>query len=346
MASALQQKDSGLTRHRIATVNGRKVFYREAGNPASPTIVLLHGLPTSSQMFRNLIPALADRFHLIAPDYIGFGHSEAPSRDEFEYTFDHLAASVRGLLEQLGLRSYILYMQDYGGPVGFRLFAEKPEQVKGFIIQNANAYLEGVGELPKSALLPLWENRNAETEKPAREFLNAASTRFHWTVGARDVENINPDNWILDQAFLDRPGTQAYQVDLLENYKTNVASYESWQAAFRIYRPKTLIVWGDKDPFFVQPGARAYLRDLPEAKLVWLDAGTLFSTRICIRSRKRSGPCSQVRDLSGRNNGEADAAIHRRVLLPGRRRGILVLFAPRITRQKGASMRKHFFILG
>lgn len=271
--AASRNDNQHLTYHRTAIVNGLKVFYREAGNPASPTIVLLHGLPTSSQMFRELIPALSDRFHLIAPDYIGFGHSEAPSRKEFAYTFDNLAAHVRGLLDQLGIESYILYMQDYGGPVGFRLFAEKPEQVKGFIIQNANAYIEGVGDLPKQALGPLWQNRNAETEKPAQEFLSPASTRFHWTVGARSAENINPDNWVLDQAFLDRPGTQAYQIDLLENYKTNVASYESWQAAFRAHRPKTLILWGKKDLFFIPAGAEAYLRDLPDAKLVWLDAG-------------------------------------------------------------------------
>jgi pimeloyl-ACP methyl ester carboxylesterase len=264
---------TSLTHYRTASVNGRKVFYREAGDPAAPTIVLLHGLPTSSQMFRELIPALADTFHLIAPDYIGFGHSDAPSRDEFAYTFDTLAAHVRGLLAQLGLASYILYMQDYGGPVGFRLFAENPDQVKGFIIQNANAYLEGVGDLPKQALGPLWESRNATTEQPAKDFLSLPSTKFHWTVGARNEENINPDNWILDQAFLDRPGTQAYQIDLLENYKTNVASYASWQAEFRAHQPKTLIVWGKKDPFFVPPGAEAYLRDLPKAKLVWLDAG-------------------------------------------------------------------------
>ena len=147
--SPILQADSQLTHYRTATVNGRKVFYREAGDPSSPTIVLLHGLPTSSQMFRELIPALADQFHLIAPDYIGFGHSDAPSRSDFEYTFDNLAAHVRGLLDQLGLTSYILYMQDYGGPVGFRLFAENPEKVKGFIIQNANAYMEGVGDAPK-----------------------------------------------------------------------------------------------------------------------------------------------------------------------------------------------------
>jgi pimeloyl-ACP methyl ester carboxylesterase len=261
------------TYYRHATVNGRKIFYREAGDPAAPTILLLHGLPTSSQMFRELMPMLADRFHLIAPDYVGFGHSDAPSRYAFSYTFDNLAAHVAGLVDALRLGSYILYMQDYGGPVGFRLFTQRPERVKGFIIQNANAYMEGVGEAPKKALLPLWENRNAETEKAARDFVSIDGTKFHWLVGAKDPQAINPDNWILDQALLDRPGTQDYQVDLLENYKTNIALYPEWQAAFRAHQPKTLIVWGKHDPFFIPPGARAYLNDLPEAKLVWLDSG-------------------------------------------------------------------------
>jgi pimeloyl-ACP methyl ester carboxylesterase len=261
------------TYHRTATVNGRKVFYREAGDPQLPTILLLHGLPTSSQMFRDLIPALADGFHLIAPDYIGFGHSDAPSREVFDYTFDNLADHVAGLVDMLGLRSYILYMQDYGGPVGFRLFTQRPERVKGFIIQNTNAYMEGVGEAPKQVLLPLWENRTPETERAARDFVSLEGTRFHWLVGAKDPEAINPDNWVLDQALLDRPGVQDAQVDLLENYKTNIALYPQWQAAFRTYKPKTLIVWGKHDPFFIPPGARAYLNDLPEARLVWLDAG-------------------------------------------------------------------------
>ena len=153
------------TYYRTAIVNGRKIFYREAGDPAAPTILLLHGLPTSSQMFRDLIPALADRFHLIAPDYVGFGHSDAPSRDNFNYTFDNLAAHVAGLVDVLGLTSYILYMQDYGGPVGFRLFTQRPDRVKGFIIQNANAYMEGVGDAPKQVLLPLWENRTPGDRK-------------------------------------------------------------------------------------------------------------------------------------------------------------------------------------
>jgi pimeloyl-ACP methyl ester carboxylesterase len=261
------------TVYRTATVKGCKVFYREAGDPAAQTILLLHGLPTSSQMFRDLMPMLADRFHLIAPDYIGFGHSDAPSRDQFSYTFDNLATHVGGLVDALGLTSYLLYTQDYGGPVGFRLFKERPGQVKGFIIQNANAYMEGVGEAPKKALLPLWANRNAETEKAAREFVSIDGTKFHWQVGAKNPEAINPDNWVLDQALLDRPGTLDYQVDLLENYKTNIALYPEWQAAFREHQPKTLIVWGKNDPFFIPPGARAYLNDLPDAKLVWLDSG-------------------------------------------------------------------------
>ena len=261
------------TFHRTATVDGRKIFYREAGDPTAPTILLLHGLPTSSQMFRDLIPALADRFHLIAPDYVGFGHSDAPTSCEFHYAFDNLAASVAGLTDVLGLTSYILYMQDYGGPIGFRLFTQRPERVKGFIIQNANAYLEGIGDAPKQALLPLWEQRTPQTERAARDFVSLEGTKFQWLVGAKNPEAINPDNWVFDQALLDRPGTQDYQVDLLENYKTNTTLYPQWQAAFRQHQPKTLIVWGKHDPFFIPPGARAYLNDLPQARLVWLDSG-------------------------------------------------------------------------
>ncbi len=261
------------TTHRFATVNGRQIFYREAGDPAAPTILLLHGLPTSSRMYRDLMSRLADRFHLVAPDYVGFGHSDAPPRDVFTYTFDNLATHVEGLVEVLGLTSYILYMQDYGGPIGFRLFTRAPQRVRGFIIQNANAYMEGVGDAPKGVLLPLWEKRKPETEKPARDFVSLEGTKYHWLVGARTPEAIDPDNWLLDQALLDRPGVQDCQIDLLENYKTNIALYAEWQAAFRAHRPRTLIVWGKNDPFFVPPGARAYLADLPDAKLVWLDAG-------------------------------------------------------------------------
>jgi len=261
------------TLYKSETINGLKVFYREAGDPTLPTIVLLHGFPTSSHMYRDLIPALAGRFHVIAPDYIGFGQSDAPAANTFTYSFDNLTAHVTGLLDRLHLTSYLLYMQDYGGPVGFRIFAARPGQVKGLIIQNANAYLDGVGDMPKQVFLPLWERRDATTEAAARNFLKPETTRFQYAFGARDPEAISPDNWTIDQALLDRPGTEAYQLDLLENYKTNVALYDSWHAAFRKYQPKTLIVWGKNDPFFIPAGAEAFKRDLPKAKLVWLDGG-------------------------------------------------------------------------
>jgi pimeloyl-ACP methyl ester carboxylesterase len=286
--------DAYTTHHRYATVRGRRIFYREAGDPSAPTILLLHGLPTSSQMFRSLFPLLADRFHLIAPDYIGFGHSDAPSNSEFKYTFEELSAHVAGLIDALGLKSYILYMQDYGGPVGFRIFTNSPERVSGFIIQNANAYMEGVGDAPKQALMPLWENRNPATELPAREFVSLAGTKFHWLAGAKNPESINPDNWILDQAFLDRPGTQDYQVDLLENYKTNIALYDIWQAAFREYKPRTLIVWGKNDPFFVPAGAEAYMRDIPDARLVWLDGGHF------VLDENAAGVAREIRSFFGK----------------------------------------------
>lgn len=261
------------TTYHFATVKGRRVFYREAGDPAAPTIVLLHGFPTSSHMYRDLIPALADKFHVIAPDYIGFGQSDAPSTHEFTYTFEALTDHVDGLLDQLGLSHYILYMQDYGGPIGFRLLTRHPERVAGLVVQNANAYLEGVGDMPKQVFLPLWQSRNATTEGAARGFLAAQTTQFQYTVGARNPAAISPDNWTIDQALLDRPGTDAYQLDLLYDYRTNVALYETWHAALRQHQPRTLIVWGKQDPFFIPAGAEAFLHDLPKAHLVWLDAG-------------------------------------------------------------------------
>jgi pimeloyl-ACP methyl ester carboxylesterase len=261
------------TTYHFATVNGREVFYREAGDAARPTILLLHGFPTSSHMYRDLIPRLAERFHVIAPDYIGFGQSDAPSAKDFKYSFETLTDHVAGLIDQLGVTSYLLYMQDYGGPVGFRLFTQHPARVKGLVIQNANAYLEGVGDLPRRIFLPLWAERTATTETAARSFLAPETTKFQYQVGARNPEAISPDNWTIDQALLDRPGTDAYQLDLLEDYKSNVALYDNWHAAFRDHRPKTLILWGQNDPFFIPAGAEAFQTDLPDARLVWLDAG-------------------------------------------------------------------------
>lgn len=259
--------------YRTVNVNGLNVFYREAGLKDAPVILLLHGFPSSSHMYRDLIPALADTFHVIAPDYVGFGYSDAPPATEFDYTFDNLTAYVTGLIDQLGLTSYILYMQDYGGPIGFRIATQRPSEVKGLIIQNANAYLEGVGDAPKQVFLPLWEKRDATTEAAARSFLQAETTKFQYTHGAKKPEAISPDTWMLDQALLDRPGADACHLDLLENYKTNVAAYDAWHQTFRTHKFKTLIVWGESDPFFTPAGAEAFKNDLPDAKLVWLDGG-------------------------------------------------------------------------
>ncbi len=273
MTSTPAHRDVRSTRYRTATVNGRTIFYREAGDPASPTIVLLHGLPSSSHMFRELLPALADRFHLIAPDYIGFGHSDAPSRDEFAYTFDNLTAHVRGLLDQLRVTSCVLYLHDIGGPIGFRLFQDRPDQVSGLVVQNATIYAEGVYDSARQKLSPLWANRTPETEAAAKASLTAAYARHLWTVGAADEGNINPDNWLIDQALLDRPGTRAYMVDLVENLKTNAPQYPAWQAALRARQPRTLVVSCEKDPLYTPAGADGFLRDLPTATLVRLDAG-------------------------------------------------------------------------
>ena len=259
--------------HRNTTINGLNVFYREAGNPSSPTIVLLHGFPSSSHMFRDLIPQLADKFHVIAPDFIGFGHSAAPLATEFEYTFDALAAHVQALLDQLKITKAIFYMQDYGGPIGMLLALAHPDRITGMVIQNANAYMAGVGEPVKQVFLPLWADRNATTEAPARNFMAAGTTQFQYSHGAMNPAGLNPDSWTHDQALLDRPGTDAYQLDLFVNYQTVVGKYEQFHEFFRKYQPKTLIVWGKHDPFFTEAGAEAYLADLPKAELVWINGG-------------------------------------------------------------------------
>lgn len=261
------------TSYHYAVVDGHKLFYRAAGAASAPTIVLLHGFPSSSHMFRDLIPLLADRFHVIAPDYLGFGHSDAPKATEVNYTFEKLADLTDKLLTQIGVTRYTLYMQDFGGPVGLRIAAQHPERVTGLIVQNSNAYMDGVGEPVKQVFLPLWAERNATTEAGARGFLAAETTKFQYQVGARNPEGLNPDAWMHDQALLDRPGTDAYQLDLLVNYQTNVAKYDEWHQYFRAHQPKTLIVWGKHDPFFIPAGAEAYRRDLPNAELVWIDGG-------------------------------------------------------------------------
>ncbi len=259
--------------YRYATVDGLKVFYREAGSRANPTIVLLHGFPTSSHMYRSLIPLLADRFHVVAPDYIGYGHSDAPPVSKFEYTFDNLASVANSLLEQIGASNYILYMQDFGGPVGFRIATAHPERVRGLVVQNANAYNEGLSDAAKGFLFPLWKERNEKTLAAVRNLLTIDGTKFQYLTGTRQPANRSPDTWTLDQARLDRPGSAERQLALFIDYEKNVALYDKWHAYLRKHQPKTLIVWGKGDPFFTVPGAEAYRKDLPQAELHVLNTG-------------------------------------------------------------------------
>lgn len=266
-------KETFMTTYQHAAVRGLRIFYREAGSKASPTIVLLHGFPSSSHMFRDLIPKLASRFHVVAPDYIGFGYSDAPETSKFEYTFDNLAAHIEKLLfEVLGLKKFSICVQDYGAPVGFRIAARRPEAIEGIVVQNGNAYAEGIG--PAFDLMkPFWKERNAETEKPVRELLKKEMTVFQYTHGVKDASKISPDSYTVDQLFLDRPGNDAIQLNLLHNYQANLAHYDGWHRFLRHKQPKTLIVWGKNDPFFTVDGAEAYQRDIPGAELYLLDTG-------------------------------------------------------------------------
>lgn len=254
-------------------VRGRKLFYREAGFKDSPTVVLLHGFPSSSHMFRDLIPQLSDKFHVIAPDYVGFGYSDAPGVQEFEYTFDNLAAHIEDLLfKELGLKQFSIYVQDYGAPIGYRIAAKHPDAIRGIVVQNGNAYVEGIGSA-FDPMKPFWANRNSETEKPVRNLLTKDMTMFQYTHGVGDSETISPDSYTVDQFFLDRPGNAAVQLDLLYNYQSNVALYDRWHEYFRNRQPRMLILWGKNDPFFTVEGAKAYKRDLPNAELHLIDTG-------------------------------------------------------------------------
>jgi pimeloyl-ACP methyl ester carboxylesterase len=262
-----------MTTFQHAVVRGLKVFYREAGSKTSPTIVLLHGFPSSSHMYRDLIPQLAGTFHVIAPDYVGFGYSDAPDANKFDYTFDNLAAHMEQLLfGVLGLKKFIIYVQDYGAPVGYRIASKHQDAIEGIVVQNGNAYAEGIGAA-FDPMKPFWVNRNPETEKPVREILKKETTIFQYTHGVKDVSRISPDSYTVDQLFLDRPGNDAIQLNLLHNYQSNLALYDGWHEFFRNKQPKTLIVWGKNDPFFTVEGAQAYLRDIPKAELHLLDTG-------------------------------------------------------------------------
>jgi pimeloyl-ACP methyl ester carboxylesterase len=262
-----------MVRHQITLVNGVNIFYREAGNPAHPKLVLLGGFPASSHQFRNLIPALADKFHVLSPDYPGFGNSDMPDPETFPYTFDRLAEVIEGWLEQLEVTRFGLYVQDYGGPVGFRILSRHPEWLEWLIVQNSNAYEEGFTAAWDGIRHRLWQNRTAETEAPLLGFLELEGIRSVYLHGHADPALISPDNWNMDYRFMERPGARRVQLDLLYDYRTNVALYSSWQKWLRQQRPQTLIFWGQKDVFFTPEGGEAYLRDLPDAELHRLDSG-------------------------------------------------------------------------
>jgi len=253
-------------------IDGLDIFYREAGDPSKPTILLLHGFPTSSHMFRNLILALADRFHLVAPDYPGFGQSTAPAVTEFNYTFDNLASIVDKFTNAIGLKSYSLYMQDYGAPVGYRLAVKNPERVRALIVQNGNAYEEGLRGF-WTPLRDYWQEPNEANAAKLRDFLKIDATKWQYTHGTRNPKRISPDTWTIDQALLDRPGNKEIQLKLFLDYGSNPPLYPQWQAYFRKYQPPTLIVWGKNDQIFPAEGAEPYKRDLKRIEFHLLDTG-------------------------------------------------------------------------
>jgi pimeloyl-ACP methyl ester carboxylesterase len=264
--------EAAVTHYRKATVDGVEIFYREAGPRDAPVVLLLHGFPTSSRMFRDLIPALSSTYRVIAPDYPGFGHSAAPDRTQFTYSFANFAKLTDGLLASLGVSRYALYVQDYGAPVGFRLALLHPERVSALVIQNGNAYDDGLSPF-WDPIRAYWANPSAANRKALRAGLTPEATRSQYVDGVRDPSRIDPENWLVDQALLDRPGIDEIMLDLFRDYATNVTLYPQFQEFFRTRRPPTLIAWGQNDVIFPAAGARAYLRDLPAAELHLLDSG-------------------------------------------------------------------------
>ena len=261
-------------RHKTIRVGDLDIFYREAGPEHAPVILLLHGFPTSSQMFRTLMPRLADRYRLVAPDYPGFGHSAMPSRDVFAYTFDHLAAVIDQFTEQLGLTRYALYVQDYGAPIGFRLASAHPERVTAIVVQNGNAYEEGIAHDFWAPLKAYWADPQDRAKRDAlRSLLTYDATRWQYVTGARDPSLVAPDAPAEDQFLLDRPGNAEIQLDLFLSYGSNPPLYPRWQAYFRRYQPPMLIAWGKNDPCFLVAGAEAFKRDLATLDYHLLDAG-------------------------------------------------------------------------
>lgn len=260
-------------RYGTVRVRGLDIFYREAGAAQAPTVLLLHGFPSSSHMFRNLIPLLGAKYHVIAPDYPGFGQSSTPAPDSFTYTFANLAEVMADVTDALGLKSYVLYVQDYGGPVGLRLAMKSPDWLRGLIVQNAVANLEGWNMETVAPLTAYWRDRSSANEEAVRGFLAAPTTQFQYTHGAMRTDRLSPDAWIHDQAGLDRPGNDAIQLELLYQYQDNVAQYPAWQQFLKTRQPPTLVAWGDNDPFFTSAGRDLFKALIPQAEVHRFDAG-------------------------------------------------------------------------
>lgn len=258
--------------YRTADVDGFKVFYREAGPTDAPKLLLLHGFPSSGHMFRDLIPRLADRFHLVAPDLPGFGQSDMPARSQFKYTFDNIADVIDRFTGKIGFDRFAVYVFDYGAPTGFRLAVKHPEKITAIISQNGNAYEEGLSE-GWNPIRAYWQDASEANRKALREFLKPEAIWWQYSHGVSDTSKISPDGYSLDNFYLARPGADEVQLDLFGDYKSNVALYPTFQKYFRAHKPPFLAVWGKNDPFFLPPGAEAFKRDNPNATVRFLDTG-------------------------------------------------------------------------
>jgi pimeloyl-ACP methyl ester carboxylesterase len=262
---------NGIT-YRTADLDGFKVFYREAGTVGAPKLLLLHGFPTSSHMFRDLIPLLSERIHVVAPDLPGFGNSDMPARSSFKYTFDGMAAVIDRFTEVIGFDKFALYVFDYGAPTGFRLAVRYPARITAIISQNGNAYVEGLSD-GWNPIRAYWQDASEANRKALRTFLAPQSTVWQYTHGVPDPSKVSPDGYSLDNFYLARPGADEVQLDLFADYKTNVALYPTFQEYFRTHKPRLLAVWGKHDPFFLPAGAEAFKKDIPDATVRFFDTG-------------------------------------------------------------------------
>jgi pimeloyl-ACP methyl ester carboxylesterase len=259
-------------KYRTADVDGLKIFYRESGAADAPVLLLLHGFPSASHMFRDLIPLLADRYRIIAPDLPGFGQSDMPPRSDFTYTFDRVADVIDRFTETIGLKRFAIYVFDYGAPTGFRIAARHPERITAIISQNGNAYEEGLSD-GWTPIRAYWQDRSQANRDALRAFLAPDTTRWQYSHGVADAAAISPDGWSLDNSYLARPGADDIQLDLFGDYKSNVARYPAFQDYFRTRKPPFLAVWGKNDPFFLPAGAEAFRRDIPDADIRFFDTG-------------------------------------------------------------------------